>query len=348
MQNIKLLKEPGYITDLNYIFFFHFNKEYCLAHHINDNDVEKEKAHYEQISNLFGAIPDDLYVFFHALDNGIGFFGLNYINKYQSHFTSDYNLSLVQKELSNHSKVIERLIRFYFPDLHKVDAAALVNSRERLFDFVKISDYSDTEKSRLYEFFMSPASYIQKLQYELMKKDVLLTAYYEKNYSRILETYNGLSYEIIFEQLKSLDINNPLTNAQEELYLSFCLINKNYVNFCPVGNGFVCLFGYDYVARIDFLQNRQTKFKLDDIGSALSEASRVQILDIMQERGEINCKELEKIFNFSGSTAYHHLSLMLKYGVIKTRNIGKTIYYSVNEACFENLIQYLKKYTNRK
>lgn len=348
MQNIKLLKEPGYVTDLNYIFFFHFNKEYCLAHHINDNDVEKEKAHYEQIANLFGAIPDDLYVFFHALDNGIGFFYANYISRYSNTFASDYNLSFVQQELSNHSKVVERLIRFYFPELNKVDAAALVNSRERLFDYVKISDYSDTEKSRLYEFFMSPASYIQKLQYELMKKDVLLTAYYEKNYSKILEAYNGLTIEEITMQLRRLNNSTLPTGDETTICLSFGLVNKSCVAVFSLQNNLICLFGVDYVSTINYLYNRQMNFKLEDIGSALSEASRVQILDIMQERGEINCKELEKIFDFSGSTAYHHLSLMLKYGVIKTRNVGKTIYYSVNETCFESLIEYLKKYTNRK
>lgn len=145
---------------------------------------------------------------------------------------------------------------------------------------------------------MSPAPYIQKLQYELMRKDILLTAYYENNYSRILETYNELNCEIISKQIEVLDIKDFLTNDREELYLSFFLINKNYVKFSPVGNGFVCLFGYDYVSRIDFLQKGQANFKLDDIGSALSEASRVQILDIMQERGEINCKELEKSLIF--------------------------------------------------
>lgn len=348
MQNIKLVKDPGYLNDLNYIFFSYFNKEYCLQHHINKDDVEGEKAHYEQIAKLFGAIPDDLYVFFHALENGIGFFHFNYISKYKAHFTLDYDFSFVQKELSNYSKVVERLIRFYFPNINKEEAQHLVESREELFELVKRSAYSDTEKSRLYEFFMMPVSYIQKLQYELMAKELLLSAYYEKNYSHILDTYNGLSYEIIAKQIEPLEITGLLINEQDELYLSFCLINKNYVNFSPLENGFVCLFGYDYLCTINYLQSRQEKFKLDDIGSALSEASRVQILELMQERGEINCKELERVFNFSGSTAYHHLSLMLKYGVIKTRNIGKTIYYSVNQECFEALIGYLKKFTERK
>ena len=348
MQNIKLLKEPGYVTDLNYIFFYHFNKEYCLAHHINDNNVEKEKAHYEQISGLFGAIPDDLYVFFHALDNGIGFFGLNYINKYQRLFVSDYSLSLIQNELSNYSQVVERVVRFYFPKINKEDAQKLINSKVDLFELVKKSDYSDSEKSRLYEFFMSPVPYIQKLQYELMQKDVQLSVYYEKNYDQFIRLFNNLTFDVISDQVSPLKKLDLLKGEIEFLYLSICLINKNHINFAPIDDSLICFFGYDYISTIEHLRNRRENFKLDDIGSALSEASRVQILDVMQERGEINCKELEKIFNFSGSTAYHHLSLMLKYGVIKTRNIGKTIYYSVNEACFENLIEYLKKYTNRK
>ena len=95
MQNIKLLKVPGYVTDLNYIFFFHFNKEYCLAHHINEQKAEEDKKHYEKIAELFGDISDDLYVFFHALDNGIGFFAVNYISKYRNNFTSNYNLAFL-------------------------------------------------------------------------------------------------------------------------------------------------------------------------------------------------------------------------------------------------------------
>lgn len=349
MQNIKLIKDPGYLVDLNYIFFSYFNKEYCLQHHINKDDVESEMAHYEQIAKLFGAIPDDLYVFFHALENGIGFFHFNYISKYKARFSLDYDFAFVQKELSNYSKVVERVIRFYFPDLNKEEAQLLVESREGIFEIVKQSAYSDTEKSRLYEFFMTPVSYIQKLQYELMAKELLLSAYYEKNYSKILDAFNDLTLEILAEQMKPLkNLDFLKANEGGQVFLSFCLINKNYVNFSPAKNGLVCLLGYDYLSSINCLQNRKENFKLHEIGSALSEASRVQILELILERGEINCKELERAFDFSGSTAYHHLSIMLKYGVIKTRNIGKTIYYSVNQENFESLIDYLKKFTERK
>ena len=348
MKNIKLLKEPAYVMDLSYVFFTHFNKEYCQAHHSLDPEDEDYQKHLEQISAQFGEIPSELYVFFHALDNGRGFFNRNYVNRYSQHFSSDFNLSFVLKELSNYPKVIERLIRFYFHDLEKAEAAELVNDRDRLFDLVKNSDYSDTEKSRLYEFFMSPVSYIQKLQYELMQKDVLLTAYYEKNYTLILDIYNTLTLDLLSKQIEPLDVKCDWDNRSEELYLSFGLLNKYLVCTLMDEKEIFFLFGYDYVTAINDVIQKRADFKLDEVGSALAEESRVQILELMHERGEINCKELEKIFNFSGSTAYHHLSLMVKNGVVKTHNVGKTVYYSINHRCIENLINHLKKYTTKK
>ena len=85
--------------------------------------------------------------------------------------------------------------------------------------------------------------------------------------------------------------------------------------------------------------------KLDEFGSALGEESRVRMLDFMLERKEITCKDLERTFNFSGSTAYHHLTILLRYGVVKTRNEGKTVLYSVNQTHFDAVVKVLKKYT---
>ena len=58
---------------------------------------------------------------------------------------------------------------------------------------------------------------------------------------------------------------------------------------------------------------------LEDMCGALSETSRIQILKLLLEREELTCKDLEKIFNFSGSTAYHHITLLSKSGAVKIR-----------------------------
>ena len=78
----------------------------------------------------------------------------------------------------------------------------------------------------------------------------------------------------------------------------------------------------------------------------LSETSRIEILKLLLERKEVTCKDLERIFNFSGSTAYHHLSLLTKIGAINVRNEKKIIYYSLNKKYFDNMISQLKVFAN--
>ena len=216
----------------------------------------------------------------------------------------------------------------------------------QLFKVIKQSDYSDTEKSRLYEFFAEPVWYIQKLQYELMEKEVQLRTFYEKNYSRILEAYSNLTIDVLTEQLTPVKDLSALKNCEDQLQTSFCLINKNCVNFVSVENGVVLVMGVEYINGVQAIQNKVATVKIDEFGSSLAEENRVKMLDLMLEKGEITCKDLERIFNFSGSTAYHHLTILLKNGVIKTRNEGKTILYSVNSKCFDVAIDILSKYSS--
>lgn len=345
MPNIKLIKEPAYIFDLLFIFFLKYNTDYCMENFVNKKKETEDRAFYEQILKDFSPISDDLHVFFYAQQNGRCFFTYSYFYPYKEHFASDYNASFLQQKLSDYPKVIRKVIQYYFHELTEEQIDICLNSNVTLFEIIKKSDYSDTEKSRFYEFFMDPIPYIQKLQYELMAKEVQLSAYYEKNYSRIFDAYNHLTIDILVEQLKPLRDLQFLKNGESKLFLSICLINKGCINFTSMNQGFVFLLGDEYMSGIEAAQNQSILIKLDEFGAAIAEESRVKMLDLMLERGEITCKDLEKIFSFSGSTAYHHLTTLMRYGVIKTRNEGKTILYSVNHKCFDAVINLLSKYS---
>ena len=108
----------------------------------------------------------------------------------------------------------------------------------------------------------------------------------------------------------------------------------------------IYLLGFDYVSIISALVKAQKKQPLEDLCGALSETSRIQILRLLLERKEVTCKDLEKVFNFSGSTAYHHISLLTKAGAVKARNEGKTIYYSIDRKYFNMLREQLKAYSD--
>ena len=113
-----------------------------------------------------------------------------------------------------------------------------------------------------------------------------------------------------------------------------------------VSEGVIYLLGCDYVSVINAFVKAQKKQPLEVICSALSETSRVQILNLLLERKEVTCKDLEKVFNFSGSTAYHHISLLTKAGAVKARNEGKTIYYSIDKKYFNILREQLKVFSD--
>ena len=113
-----------------------------------------------------------------------------------------------------------------------------------------------------------------------------------------------------------------------------------------VREGVVYLLGVDYTSIISALVKTQKKQPLEELCGALGETSRMQILNLLLERKEVTCKDLEKFFNFSGSTAYHHISLLTKAGAVKVRNEGKTIYYSLNRRYFDAMISQLKSFSN--
>ncbi|WP_249313582.1 ArsR/SmtB family transcription factor [Congzhengia minquanensis] len=346
MSQIRLLKEPGYIYDLLFIFYLRFNKQYYI-NMLENSGKQADVKFFNDILEKFSDIPDDLYVFFHAIENGRCFFATQYFNPYKEQFTTTYNFKLIQKELTDSDQLLRALIRFYFYEISDEKIDACMNSTLELFSLIKTSHYSTEVKSKLYEFFIHPEPYVRTLHFELIAKEFMLSQYYEKNYQKILDVYNQTTFEILSKKLKGLDdLKFIKKNNQESLYVSYCLINKFSLNFFGVREGVVYLLGYDYLSILDFVKNK-TDLSLLDFGNALCEESRVKILELLLEREEVTCKDLEKIFSFSGSTAYHHITMLTRIGLVKTRNEGKTILYGLNRKYFSAIIGVLSRYSER-
>ena len=95
-----------------------------------------------------------------------------------------------------------------------------------------------------------------------------------------------------------------------------------------------------------FLSQQSRIPDLDVFSNALSEKSRIEILDLIQEKKEATIKDIEQELDFTGTNAYYHLSLMIKSNLIKTRNKGRTVLYSINRKCFSAVRALLKKYSD--
>ena len=346
MPNIKVLKDPGFLYDLNYLFYAKFNTQLCVDSLADETKKESYKKYLKETLQHFGDISDDLYVFYHAIKNGRCFITTFYMNPYKDRFSTDFNFKYFKNLLSDTDGMLRNLIRFYLYDLSKESLEECFSSTEKLFACIKASKYSGEEKSKLYEFFINPTPYFQTLQYELIEKEILLSAYYKENYEIILKAHNQTTFETLSETVKDVGDLNFFKYDEQILYTSFCLLNKYQIRLFLVEEGAVYLLGCDYVSIISALVKTEKKQPLEVICSALSETSRVQILDLLLERKEVTCKDLEKHFNFSGSTAYHHISLLTKAGAVKVRNEGKTIYYSIDRKYLNMLREQLKAYSD--
>lgn len=347
LNKIQLLKEPGYIYDLNFIFCLKFNTQLYIDTLPNDNKKEENINYFKEVLNRFDDIPNDLYIFFHAIETGRTFLSSCYFIPYRNNFSKSYNFKFLQKELSDQDKLLRKVIKFYFDELDDDAVEQCATSLNKICHYIKNSDYSDEEKTKLYEFFLEPTTHIQALLYELIAKDFMLSEYYKDNYQKIIDVYNQTTYELLHEQMKGIN-DLSLLNDEYNVYVSYCLLNKFCINFYLLDNGCISLLGYDYINVLGFVKEKGREPDLCSLGTALCEESRIKILKFLLEREEVTCKDLEKEFSFSGSTAYHHINIMAKSGLIKTRNEGKTILYSLNEKYISNIISVFNKFLKKK
>ena len=347
MSKIHLIKKPGYIRDLFFIFFLKFNTDYCMEYFVNKDRADEDKKFYKEVLNDFSPISEDLYIFFHIHVNGRCFFSCSYFDPYINRLTTDYDFDFVLNELTDHRSLIKKLIEFYFYELSDEEVERCLKFDSEIYKVIKNSEYSDSEKLHLYEFFLNPNFYIQKLHGELTVMEMKLSLYYEKNYSRIFDSFNKLNVDIIAKQLEPIKDVNCIKREEYVVYLSFCLLNREFVYVTSIDTNVVFLFGDQYTLGIEQCKKEMNNWQLDRFGMAIGEKNRVAILDYMLEYGEVNCKDIEQHFSFSGSTAYHHLTTLMKYGVIKSRNDGKNVYYSINSKCIDAVIKKLHKYSSR-
>lgn len=347
MSNIRLIKNPGYVYDLLVLFFIKFNMQRYVDEYSPEKDeagVAEARRFCEDLMTRFPDIPDDLYVFFHAIENGRSFVTTQYYSKYSDQFLSTYSVPFLLSALEDRDCLIRRLINFYLYDLSEEEIEACMQSQVTLFSHIKSTGYSAEEKRRLYEFFVDPVPYIQCLIRELMAKEVLLSLYYQEHYEKILEAHNQFSLEQLCEHLE--DGVREHVEGDRPVYVTYCIINRQHIYTRPFDDCFLFALGVDHQNGAFLSKAKRNKADLRELGGALSDESRVRILELLLERDEILCKDLEKIFDFSGSTAYHHITVLSKAKILLMRYQGKSVMYRLNRQYFDDAIKALEKFSS--
>lgn len=272
-----------------------------------------------------------------------------YFEPYESFFpTGGYDLSIVQEELANYDKVTENLIRFYFKEVDEKTIAECKTSISKANQMIRESDYNGDIKSALYSFFIDPESILRKLSYELMEKNFCLSQKYDANFKQLRKIQEEFDPQVILPGLKQMDGISISIDCFDNILVSFCLYGKNCVKTYYYVNATVLLLGSDYLDCMEYLAVKNRLPNLETFGNAISEPNRVNIWNLILEKEEITIKDLEREFGFTGTNAYYHLSLMIKAGMLKTRNRGRMVLYSINKDYFRVLCDTLGTYYKEK
>lgn len=344
MRKINFIKEPGFAFDLFFLFVLHFNKDYCLTNFINYNKSAEDTDYFNRLLKDFPPISDELRPFFQITEHGKCFITEYCFEPYKEELLNGFNLSDVLMAFSDYEQVSENLLKFYFRNTDGEYLSECKHSLSAVNNLIKSSDYSGELKSTLYYFFIEPEEIILSLARELTEKAAALSQKYDESLDLLNKLKDEFDFETLFNGLENLKIHKMDTAGFEEIYISFCLLNKNVIKSYYYDNAVLLLLGLDYADFLNSLAAQSRMPVLEDFGNAISEPNRTAILNLILQKGEITIKDLEQEFGFTGTNAYYHLSLMIKAGMLKTRNRGRTVLYSINKGYFRALCELLGKY----
>lgn len=331
------------MCDLFFTFALYFNKDVCLREFTNPGKQEEDKSFFEEIAARFGSCPEELYPFFYMKDKAKCFMTCRYFDEYEAQFTSSYKFETILSALSDYTAVEKALLRYYFDQISEQELDACTKSVQKASQLIRSSKYSDRLKCGLYSFVTDPAFTIQLLTSTLSERNILLDEYYAKHYQRIIDVQVQVDTTHLVNALQQLCYIKKGFCDESVLLYSLSMIAKNYVKVFD-GHDIIILLGHSYNEILSVLISRKRNPDLNVFGTALSEPSRIDILDLIHRRGEVTIKDIEQELKIPGTTAYYHVSLMLKTGMLKTRAPKRTVYYSIDRAYFTMICEYLRKY----
>jgi len=347
MARVEFVKEPGYTYDLFSLFMLNFNTEYLCQEACKISKSNSDMASLNKLLVDFGPFSNDLLPFFYIKDQNLSFISTYYYARRADRMSSSFSLAKVLGELSDFEQVITNAYHYYFEHISVDEIAQCKCSPIAIHRLIKNSPYTSELKSGLYSLFLEPEVIIQKLILELAEKEKLLSRYYREASATLAALQKNFDLEAVLTCLEQLLPPQVKYRAYKQFRVSFSLFSY-YLVFPQHNEDAVLLtLGCKYDVGFRELLSDKCIPELHMVGNALAEPNRIDILNLIAEEEEVTIRDIEQRLGFSGTNAYYHLSLMIKANIIKSRNAGKPVYYSINRRGFDEICNQLSKFTTK-
>lgn len=219
-----------------------------------------------------------------------------------------------------------------------------------------------TTITEFYNEFNYCCSNLETLKYVLFEKEIFLSLLFNcikefdtKVLSETMEQMDYL-YEDLYKTIsKHLEINDPLETSQ--ILMGKTFRNRGpYENFIFIPTFFlpgkaVRFFGKDQIFLYKVLEDPEkgeNKLKIQQCLKVLSDPTRFEILELLQDNEPMFGKQIAEYMNLSTPTISHHLDQLKEIGFINEERDKNLKYFSSNKNNINQFIYLLDKTLNRK
>ena len=313
----------------NKMLFCNLGKYHDLIYILTEYFCAKNKIQSIDMSN----VPESSRLFFYNNDTGTSFIQQIFWESYEELLRGG-GIEIIQKRIINCSDTINKVAEFYF-------GKEKIRSTHDRSEFIKevnkeiVKSKLPAEiKSSLYALFIDPYNTLKDVANMFFDLFLQITKMYESRISNVTMVQRNIMDTDLLQKLDMLYI------APEKISCSICLLDRKCIKVVPVGDRFLLFLGEEYGETLELCDEN----KLKDFGNILTEENRLKILNLMHSNNGTTIKDIEQQLGFSGTNAYYHLALMVKFGAVTTRNEGRAIFYNINKTYFKSICYQLSKY----
>lgn len=320
--NINYIKEPGFIYDLLTMIILVLNKDSYIAelkrrNHCKDEDL----LFYENIINQCDKISEDILPFFYIEKNSPCFMSTYYFMFKKNMISHTVNDLL--NELSDTELLKNNLTEYYFGAANK--------NNSNYFELIEDTNLNYNLKYRLTRVFSDiPRS--SKMVIDYIKKMIPVLDNIYTGFDEIIkEKVNMLNNEKIINSVFSL-LKTDTSNIRENMNISISIINR-YIGFISVWNDILLLLlGDGFIDNIDLDKEEDNNINIDlySFGKIISDPTRFKIYELLKENKEIYTSEICERLNMTITSVSYHLNMMVLEKLLKSRNEGRKVFYSIN------------------
>ncbi len=335
---MKYVKIPGQVYDLVRLFGYHFNKE------VFDKLIDDPEDYgATQLGVLNGEqIDQDLYAFFYS-EEGTKNFITDLLSRVTDvDFLSDELFELVCKKLEETDLFVE-MLRYYLGN--NVSESAGQFTTEQVYNLLKGVDIPDRIKLHLIHFCMNKGYYTQLLLKELRSKYLLVERYFQKvkikiDYAQRLIEAEGANSEL-------LTLLGIAPSQNDEVYYSVSSMQDKMAYVLSGKNQSCLIIGYGAIDKLQEMLGPRA-FDMYMISKALADTLRINIVNMVKQKGEMNTTEIANAFGKGLTAVFYHLNMLAEAQILNTRSKGRTVLYRVNMELFNNFALFIKEFSVNK